>query len=167
MQVVKEILERIEQDIKNADIGDSFSKKGEILELKDGVATVVGLDDAMFSEIVEFENGIKGLVLDLSNDSVGILVLGDYSKLRQGDTVKAVGKVLSVGVGEEYLGRVLDGIGMPIDGLADIKPKHFNPVEKIAPGVLTRQSVNTPLETGIKAIDTMVPIGRGQRELII
>jgi len=116
MQVVKEILERIEQDIKNADIGDSFSKKGEILELKDGVATVVGLDDAMFSEIVEFENGIKGLVLDLSNDSVGVLVLGDYSKLRQGDTVKAVGKVLSVGVGEEYLGRVLDGIGIPIDG---------------------------------------------------
>ena len=167
MQVVKEILDRIEQDIKNSDIGDSFSKKGEILELKDGVATVVGLDDAMFSEIVEFENGIKGLVLDLSNDSVGILVLGDYSKLRQGDTVKAMGKVLSVGVGEEYLGRVLDGIGMPIDGLADIKPKTFNPVEKIAPGVLTRQSVNTPLETGIKAIDTMVPIGRGQRELII
>jgi len=121
----------------------------------------------MFSEIVEFENGIKGLVLDLSNDSVGILVLGDYSKLRQGDTVRAVGKVLSVGVGEEYLGRVLDGIGMPIDGLADIKPKTFNPVEKIAPGVITRQGVNKPLETGIKAIDTMVPIGRGQRELII
>ena len=167
MQVVKEILERIEQDIKNSDIGDSFSKKGEILELKDGVATVVGLDDAMFSEIVEFENGIKGLVLDLSNDSVGILVLGDYSKLRQGDTVKAMGKVLSVWVGEEYLGRVLDGIGMPIDGLGDISPKSFNPVEKIAPGVLTRQWVNTPLETGIKAIDTMVPIGRGQRELII
>ncbi|PJA49048.1 MAG: F0F1 ATP synthase subunit alpha [candidate division SR1 bacterium CG_4_9_14_3_um_filter_40_9] len=167
MQVVKEILDRIEQDIKNADIGDSFSKKGEILELKDGVAIVVGLDDAMFSEIVEFENGIKGLVLDLSNDSVGILVLGDYSKLRQGDTVRAVGKVLSVGVGEEYLGRVLDGIGMPIDGLADIKPKTFNPVEKIAPGVITRQGVNKPLETGIKAIDTMVPIGRGQRELII
>lgn len=167
MQVVKEILDRIEQDIKNADIGDSFSKKWEILELKDGVAIVVGLDDAMFSEIVEFENGIKGLVLDLSADSVGILVLWDYSKLRQWDTVRAMGKVLSVWVGEEYLGRVLDGIWMPIDGLADIKAKTFNPVEKIAPGVLTRQSVNTPLETGIKAIDTMVPIGRGQRELII
>jgi len=167
MQVVKEILERIEQDIKNADIGDSFSKKWEILELKDGVATVVGLENAMFSEIVEFENGVKWLVLDLSTDSVGILVLGDYSKLRQWDTVKAMGKILSVGVGEEYLGRVLDGIGMPIDGLADIKPKTFNPVEKIAPGVLTRQSVNTPLETWIKAIDTMVPIWRWQRELII
>jgi len=167
MQIVKDILDKIEKDIQASDLNDAFSKKWEILELKDGVAIVVGLDDAMFSEIVEFENGTKGLVLDLSNDTVGVLILGDYSGLNQWDTVKAMGKVLSIGVGDAYLGRVLDGIGAPIDGLGDIKADKFAPVEKIAPGVITRQSVNTPLETGIKAIDSMVPIGRGQRELII
>lgn len=167
MQIVKEILDKIEKDIQASNLNDSFSKKWEILELKDGVAIVVGLDDAMFSEIVEFENGTKWLVLDLSNDTVGVLILGDYSGLNQWDTVKAMGRVLSIGVWDKYLGRVLNGIGEPIDGLGDIKPTKLAPVEKIAPGVITRQSVNTPLETGIKAIDSMVPIGRGQRELII
>lgn len=167
MHIVKDILEKIEKDIEQSDLNDSFSKKWEILELKDGVAIVVGLDDAMFSEIVEFENGTKWLVLDLSNDTVGVLVLWDYSWLSQWDTVKTLGKVLSIWVGEKYLGRVLDGMGNPIDGLGEITPSKFAPVEKIAPGVITRHSVNTPLETGIKAIDSMVPIGRGQRELII
>ncbi len=167
MHIVKEILEKIEKDIQQSDLNDSFSKKWEILELKDGVAIVVGLDNAMFSEIVEFENGTKWLVLDLSNDTVGVLVLGDYSWLNQWDTVKTLGKVLSIWVGDNYLGRVLDGMGNPIDGLGEITPNKFAPVEKIAPGVITRHSVNTPLETGIKAIDSMVPIGRGQRELII
>ncbi|EKD24818.1 MAG: hypothetical protein ACD_80C00149G0004 [uncultured bacterium (gcode 4)] len=167
MQVVKEILEKIEKDIKASDLNDSFSKKWEILELKDGVAIVVGLDDAMFSEIVEFENGTKWLVLDLSNDTVGVLVLGDYSGLNQWNTVKATGKVLSIGVGDNFLWRVLNGMGDPIDGLGEIKATKIAPVEKIAPWVITRHSVNTPLETGIKAIDAMVPIGRGQRELII
>lgn len=167
MQVVKDILEKIEKDIQASSLNDSFSKKWEILELKDGVAIVVGLDDAMFSEIVEFENGTKWLVLDLSNDTVGVLILWDYSGLSQWDTVRAMGKVLSIWVGDNYLGRVLDGMGNPIDGLGDIKETKIAPVEKIAPGVITRHSVNTPLETGIKAIDSMVPIGRGQRELII
>ncbi len=167
MQVVKEILEKIEKDIQASDLNDSFSKKWEILELKDGVAIVVGLDDAMFSEIVEFENGTKWLVLDLSSDTVGVLILGDYSGLSQWDTVTAMGRVLSVGVGDNYLGRVLNGIGEPIDGLWEIKPTKLAPVEKIAPGVITRHMVDTPLETGIKAIDSMVPIGRWQRELII
>jgi F-type H+/Na+-transporting ATPase subunit alpha len=167
MQIVKDILDKIEKDIQASDLNDSFSKKWEILELKDGVAIVVGLDDAMFSEIVEFENGTKWLVLDLSNDTVGVLILGDYSGLNQWDTVKAMGRVLSIGVGDAYLGRVLNGMGEPIDGLGVITPDKIAPVEKIAPGVITRQSVNTPLETGIKAIDSMVPIGRGQRELII
>ena len=164
---MKDILEKIEKDIEQSDLNDSFSKKWEILELKDGVAIVVGLDNAMFSEIVEFENGTKWLVLDLSNDTVGVLVLWDYSGLNQWDTVKTLGKVLSIWVGDKYLGRVLDGMGNPIDGLGDIVPTKFAPVEKIAPGVITRHSVNTPLETWIKAIDSMVPIGRGQRELII
>jgi len=167
MQVVKDILEKIEKEIQASDLNDSFSKKWEILELKDGVAIVVGLDNAMFSEIVEFENGTKWLVLDLSNDTVGVLILGDYSGLSQWDTVKAMGKILSIGVGENYLWRVLDGMGNPIDGLGEIKETKIAPVEKIAPGVITRHSVNTPLETGIKAIDAMVPIGRWQRELII
>lgn len=167
MDVVSDILKKIEKDLDSKDLKEQFSKKWEILELKDGVATVIGLDNAMFSEIVEFENGTKWLVLDLSPDTVGILVLWSSEWLGQWSVVKALGKVLNVGVGEEYLGRVLDALWNPIDDEWKITPKTFSPVEKIAPGVITRKSVNTPLETGIKAIDTMVPIGRWQRELII
>ena len=167
MSVVQDLLQQIEKGINHAQLNEDFTKKGEILELKDGVATVIGLDTVMFSEIVLFENGLKGLVLDLSADGVGVLVLGDYSSLKQGDSVSSSGQVFSVGVGEEYLGRVLNGIGEPIDGGKAITPKHFGLVEKGAPGVITRKSVNVPLETGIKSIDAMVPIGRGQRELII
>ncbi|MEF2175143.1 MAG: F0F1 ATP synthase subunit alpha [Candidatus Absconditabacteria bacterium] len=167
MSVVNDILKKIEAQIANSDISDEFSKKGEILEIKDGVATVVGLDNVMFSEIVEFENGMKGLVLDLTKEYVGILVLGNYSELMQGQVVKSTGLVFSTGVGEEYLGRVVDGLGNPIDGLGEIKAKTFYPVERIAPGVITRKPVSVPLETGIKAIDSMIPVGRGQRELII
>lgn len=167
MDVVSDILKKIEKDLDSKNLKEEFSKKGEILELKDGVATVIGLDNAMFSEIVEFENGTKGLVLDLSPDTVGVLILWNSEGLGQGSMVKALGKVLNVWVGEEYLGRVLDALGNPIDDEGKITPKTFSPVEKIAPGVIARKSVNTPLETGIKAIDTMVPIGRGQRELII
>jgi F-type H+-transporting ATPase subunit alpha len=137
------------------------------LELKDGVATVTGLDEVKSSEIVLFENGVKGLVLDLTTDGAGVLVLGDYSSLKQGDTVTSTGEVFKVGVGEEYLGRVVNGVGMPIDGGKEIKPEHFGLVERVAPGVITRKEVNVPLETGIKSIDAMIPIGRGQRELII
>lgn len=167
MTFTDDILKKIEKSIENTNLKDEFSKKGEILELRDGVATVVWLDNVMFSEVVEFENGTKGLVLDLSYDSVGVLVLWEYSSLKQGDIVSSTGNILRIGVGEEYLGRVVDGLGNIIDGGKPIKPKHFWVVEKIAPGVITRKSVNVPLETGIKAIDSMVPIGRGQRELII
>jgi len=167
MDIVSDILKKIENDINEKSINEEFSKKWEILELKDGVATVIGLEDAMFSEIVEFENWTKWLVLDLSPDTIWILVLGTTEWLGQGSTVKALGRVLSVWVGEEYLWRVLDALGNPIDGDWKIEAKNFFPVEKIAPWVITRKSVNTPLETGIKAIDTMVPIGRWQRELII
>lgn len=167
MDIVSDILKKIENDINEKSINEEFSKKWEILELKDGVATVIGLEDAMFSEIVEFENWTKWLVLDLSPDTIWILVLGTTEWLGQGNTVKALGRVLSVWVGEEYLWRVLDALGNPIDGDWKIEAKNFFPVEKIAPWVITRKSVNTPLETGIKAIDTMVPIGRWQRELII
>lgn len=167
MSLAQELLKKIEQQINSTDLQDSFSKKGQILEIRDGVATVTGLSSVMFSEIVEFENRTKGLVLDMLEDTVGVLILGEYGSLEQGQIVKGTGKVFSVGVGEEYLGRVLNGIGNPIDGKGDIHSKCSYAVEKVAPGVMAREAVNQPLQTGIKAIDTMVPIGRGQRELII
>lgn len=167
MDIVSDILKKIEHDIESKHLEQDFAKKWEILELKDWVATVIGLDDAVFSELVEFENWVKWLVLDLSPDTVGVLVLGDAIGLSQGSSVIGLGRVLDIGVGDEYLWRVLDALGNPIDWLGDIAATSFSPVEKIAPGVISRKSVNTPLETGIKAIDTMVPIWRWQRELII
>jgi F-type H+-transporting ATPase subunit alpha len=125
------------------------------------------LEEVAFSEIVEFENGTKGLVLDLLKESVGILILGDYAGLQQGDVVKSTGQVFSISVGEHFLGRVLDGLGNPIDGEGEVKSDAIYPVERIAPGVMSRQPVDQPMMTGIKSIDAMVPIGRGQRELII
>lgn len=133
MSVVNDLLKQIEAGIAGAGLDVEFAKKGEILELKDGVATVIGLDNVMFSEIVVFENGVKGLVLDLSQETIGVLVLGDYSGLKQGDAVSSSGQVFRVGVGEEYLGRVLNGLGEVIDGGAKITPKHFGLVEKVAP----------------------------------
>ena len=121
----------------------------------------------MFSEIVVFENNMKGLVMDLLSDQIGVLILGEYKNIQQGDTVTTTGKVFSVGVGETFLGRVLNGIGDVIDGQDQPQTKEFYPVERVASGVMTRKSVHQPLQTGIKAIDSMVPIGRGQRELII
>jgi len=167
MSNVESILKKIEEQINGTEIRQKFSKQWEIVEVKDGVAFVAGLEDVMFSEIVEFENGVKGLVLDLLHDHVGVLVLGDFTWLQQWQVVKGSGEVFSVGVWEEYLGRVLNGLWQPIDGLEEIKPKQVFPVEKVAPGVMTRQSVDQPLQTGVKAIDSLVPIGRWQRELII
>lgn len=167
MSVVQELLKKIEDQIASTDLKETFDQKGTIVEIKDGVATVVGLQKVSFSEIVEFENGTKGLVLDLLKDQVGVLILGDYGTLTQGDVVKATGLVFSIGVGEQYLGRVLNGIGEPIDGLGEVSASATYPVERIAPGVITRKSVSQPMLTGIKAIDAMIPVGRGQRELII
>ena len=167
MWVIQDLLGQIEIGINQAQLNDDFLKRGEILEMKDWVATVIWLDDVMFSEIVVFDNGIKWLVLDLSVDGVWILVLWDYSKLKQWDSVLATGRVFSVWVWEKYLWRVLNGIWEPIDWWEKIKPDQFWLVEKVAPWVITRKSVNVPLETWIKSIDAMVPIGRWQRELII
>jgi F-type H+-transporting ATPase subunit alpha len=133
MSVAQDLLKKIEAQITSADLSEEFSKKGTILEIKDGVATVTGLAEVSFSEIVEFENGLKGLVLDLLKEYVGVLILGDYGTLAQGDTVKATGEVFSVGVGEGYLGRVVNGLGEAIDGLGDIKATTHYPVERIAP----------------------------------
>ncbi len=161
------LIQKIEQQISDANLTESFTEQGIIIDIKDGVATVSGLYNAQYSEIVLFQGGQKGLVLDLMQDYVWVLVLGDYMGLSQWQTVKTTGTLFSVGVGDEYIGRVLSAIWDPIDEGKAIVPKQFFPVEKVAPWVITRQSVDQPLQTGIKAIDTMIPIGRGQRELII
>lgn len=161
------ILEKINKTIQDSTLGDSFAKKGQIYEIKDGVATVIWLDDAKFSEIVTFSNGVPWLVLDISRDSIGVLVLWDYAMLKYGDTVETTGNVFSIGVSDEYVGRVVNGLGDPIDQWGEIKAVDYIPVDRVAPWVITRKSVNIPLQTGIKAIDSMIPIGRWQRELII
>lgn len=140
---------------------------GKITLIGDGVAEADGLSEAMLGEIVEVENKGRGLVLNLSPKSLGIVILGDYSQIKPGDVVKTTGRILSVPVGEKVLGRVIDPLGQPLDGKEEIQPEKYNPLEMIAPGVMARQSVTVPLQTGIKAIDGMIPIGRGQRELII
>jgi len=164
---IQEILKKIEQQVDKTELNQKLSKQWEILEIKDAVVLATGLEDVMFSEIVEFENWTKWLVLDLLPDQVGILILGKWEGLRQWQLVKSTGQVFSIDVGDAFLGRVIDALGNPIDGKWIIKSKDRMPIEKVAPWVITRKSVNVPMETGIKSIDTMVPIWRWQRELII
>ncbi len=140
---------------------------GTIMSLSDGIARIYGLADVMQGEMLEFPGHTYGLALNLERDSVGAVILGDYEHLAEGDVVKGTGRILEVPVGPELLGRVVDALGRPIDGRGDVPTKAASPVEKVAPGVVARRSVTQPLQTGIKAIDAMVPIGRGQRELII
>ena len=161
------ILKKIEEQIEKSDIKQSFSKQWEILEIKDWVALAIGLDNVMFSEIVEFENGSKWLVLDLLSDQVWILILWKWEGITQWQIVKSTWKVFSVQVGPEVLGRVVDALWQPVDWLWPVKAKEMYSVERIAPGVITRKSVDQPLQTGLKIIDALVPIGRWQRELII
>ena len=143
------------------------SETGTVVTVGDGVAKIYGLEKAMAGELVEFGHGVQGMVLNLEEESVGVAILGDDTKVTEGSTVKRTGKIVQVPVGEELLGRVVNALGMPIDGKGDIKSKSFRKVEIKAPGIVDRQSVKEPLQTGIKAIDGMIPIGRGQRELII
>jgi F-type H+-transporting ATPase subunit alpha len=140
---------------------------GHITSISDGVARVNGLPNVAYLERMEFPHGIYGFAINLEEDSIGAIILGDYLLLKEGDEVKGTGQLLSVPVDEGFLGRVINPIGDPVDGKGTVKAKKFYPLEKIAPGVVVRESVNTPLQTGIKAIDAMIPIGRGQRELII
>jgi F-type H+-transporting ATPase subunit alpha len=145
----------------------NIERVGKILEVGDGVAKVSGLSNAMASEILDFGNGISGVALNLEEDMIGAMILGAYEGLHEGGEVKATGRILDVPVGEALIGRVVNPLGQPLDGKAAPETKTFYPVEKIAPRVIERQAVNTPIQTGIKAIDAMIPIGRGQRELII
>ena len=142
-------------------------KVGKVLEVFDGIAKVSGLSDIKSSEMVTFPRGETGVALNLEEDAIGVIIFGDFSKIKEGDEVKATGKILEVPVSDNILGRVVNAIGAPIDGKGAIKTDKFYPIEKVAPGVITRLSVDQPVATGIKVIDAIIPIGRGQRELII
>jgi len=162
-----EISEIIKKRIENFAAKTQLRSEGTIVSVEDGIVRIYGLDDVMQGEMVEFPNQIYGLALNLERDTVGVVVLGDYQQLAEGQTVKCTGKILEVPIGEALLGRVVDALGNPVDEKGPIETKLTSPIEKIAPGVIHRQSVSKPVQTGLKAIDAMVPIGCGQRELII
>ena len=162
-----EISSLIKQRIQDLDAGATAKNEGTIVKVSDGIVQIHGLEDAMYGEMIEFEGEIYGMALNLERDSVGAVVLGDFLKLQEGQKAYCTGRILEVPVGPELLGRVVDALGNPIDGKGPIDAKMTDKVEKIAPGVIDRQSVDQPVMTGYKAVDTMIPIGRGQRELII
>lgn len=162
-----EISELIKDRIKNFESAAEARTEGTIVSLMDGIARIHGLADVMSGEMIEFPGNTYGMALNLERDSVGAVILGDYEHISEGDTAKCTGRILEVPVGEELLGRVVNSLGEPIDGKGAIDAKQFEPIEKVAPGVIARQSVSQPVQTGLKSIDSMVPIGRGQRELII
>jgi F-type H+-transporting ATPase subunit alpha len=162
-----EISDLIKNKIKNFEMGVEARTEGSVVTLTDGIARIYGLGDVMQSEMIAFPGNTFGIALNLERDSVGAVVLGDYTHISEGDVVKCTGRILEVPVGRKLLGRVVNSLGEPIDGKGPIEAEVTSSIEKVAPGVVTRQSVNEPIQTGLKAIDAMVPIGRGQRELII
>ena len=164
---VNEITSTIREQIKNVDFRAEAEQFGRVLDVGDGIARVSGLPNAMAGEMLEFPHEIYGLALNLEEDQIGVVVMGDASELQENDVVKCTGKILSVPVGEELLGRVVDPLGRPMDEKESFATKNFRPIDFLAPSVVDRQPVKEPLQTGIKAIDSMIPIGRGQRELII
>ncbi len=161
------LLEQIEKEIARFDAGAVQSNTGTIVSIADGVAKLDGLSGVMYNEMIDFGDGVFGLALNLEEDEVGCVILGDYSKLKEGDEASTTGRLLSVPVGMGLLGRVVDAIGRPVDGKGPVKSDETYPVDRIAPGIIPRKSVDQPLQTGIMAVDSMIPIGRGQRELII
>src|SRR6202522_1719156 len=162
-----EITELLRQQIENFEQRIQVDEVGTVISLGDGIARVHGLDKVMAGELIEFPHGVAGLAMNLDEDQVGAVLLGDYTEISEGDTVKRPGKIMSVPVGEAMIGRVVNALGQPIDDKGPINTDKSLPVERLAPGVIDRQSVREPMATGIKAIDTMIPIGRGQRELLI
>src|ERR671935_1372382 len=158
--VIKDQIEHFEQPVQAVSVGT-------VIQVGDGIAQVFGLQGVKYNELVEFPDGTMGLAADLSVDNVGVIVLGPYEQIKEGEQVRSTGRIVQVPVGEALLGRVVNPLGQPIDGKGPIQTDKTRAIERVAPGVITRQSVNTPVQTGIKAIDSMIPIGRGQRELII
>ncbi|MGQ0608348.1 MAG: F0F1 ATP synthase subunit alpha, partial [Chloroflexota bacterium] len=162
-----EITSIIRSEIKGFDEGADVSGVGTIVEVGDGIAQIYGLSGALAQELLEFPNGIMGMAFNLEEETVGALILGDFTSLKEGDQVKTTGRIVEVPVGDALIGRVVNPLGEPLDGKGPIETDKSRPIERIAPGVIVRQPVDTPVQTGIKAIDSMIPIGRGQRELII
>lgn len=161
------IIESLKKELKNFKSESSFQTVGHVEEVFDGIVRVSGLLDVRASEMVTFPNGAVGVALNLETDTVGVIVLGEYKGIKEGDEVKKTGQILEIKVGDALIGRVVDAIGNPIDGLGNLATTKSYPIERVAPGVVTRQGVDQPMQTGIKAIDALIPIGRGQRELII
>jgi len=169
MQQLKpsEISDLIKSKIQSLALSADVRTQGTVVSVTDGICRVHGLSDVMAGEMLEFPKNTFGLALNLERDSVGAVVLGEYEHITEGDTVKCTGRILEVPVGTALIGRVVDALGQPIDGKGPVNAKETDVIEKVAPGVIWRRSVSTPVQTGLKAIDSMVPIGRGQRELII
>jgi F-type H+-transporting ATPase subunit alpha len=162
-----EITTLLRQEIENYEGAIDVSETGSVISLGDGIARIHGLERVMFGEMVEFPHNVSGLAMNLEEDQVGAVLLGDYAEVKEGDEVRRTGRIISVPVGEALIGRVVNALGQPVDDKGPIVTNQFNPVERLAPGVVDRRPVKEPLQTGIKAIDAMIPIGRGQRELII
>lgn len=165
--IMADIIADLEKQLNNLKTKAQKENVGTVTEVSDGIARIEGLSQVQSSEVIKFESGVLGLALNLENYGVGAVIFGDFSQVKQGEGVKTTGEILQIPVGEALIGRVVDALGNPIDGKGPIKSSKKYPVEKVASGVITRQSVKQPLQTGIKAIDAMIPIGRGQRELII
>src|SRR5258708_833953 len=162
-----EITKLIREQIENFDSKVAVDEVGTIISLGDGIARIYGLDKIMAGELIDFGHGITGLAMNLEEDQVGAVLMGDYTEIKEGDQVRRTGRIMAVPVGEAMIGRVVNSLGEPIDDRGPVATKDYIPVERIAPGVIERQPVREPMATGIKAIDSMIPIGRGQRELII
>jgi F-type H+-transporting ATPase subunit alpha len=162
-----EISRLLREEIENYEKAVNVAETGSVISVGDGIARIYGLENVMAGELIEFTGGVSGIALNLEEDQVGAVLLGEYAGIKEGDEVRRTGRIMSVPVGEAMIGRVVDALGNPIDGKGPIEAKGYNNVERIAPGVVDRQPVKEPMQTGIKAIDAMIPIGRGQRELII
>jgi len=162
-----EISDIIKEQISGFDSLVDIAEVGTVIQAGDGIARIFGLEKAMAGELLDFPHGVRGMALNLEEDNVGAVLFGEYEKIAEGDTVKRTGRVMSVPVGEALIGRVVSALGEPVDGRGPIETEAFSPVERLAPGIVDREPVSEPLQTGIKAIDAMIPIGRGQRELII
>src|SRR5205085_7374315 len=162
-----EITQLIRQQIENYESKIAVDEVGTIITLGDGIARVHGVDKVMAGELLSFPHNISGIAMNLEEDQVGVVVLGEYTELKEGDEVKRTGRIMSVPVGDNMVGRVVNALGQPIDDKGPIATDQFIPLERLAPGVIDRQPVREPMATGLKAIDSMIPIGRGQRELII
>ncbi len=162
-----EIARLLREEIENYDQAVNVTETGTVISVGDGIARVYGLEGVMAGELIEFPHGVSGLALNLEEDQVGAVLMGDFSEIKEGDEVRRTGRIMSVPVGKSLIGRVVNALGEPIDGKGPIETTEFNPIERLAPGVVDRQPVKQPMQTGLKAIDAMIPIGRGQRELII